>query len=278
MSSNTIEQARIQRAEAVSFIKERLPINPEYLLILGTGLGELAENMTINLELPYKDIPHFPVSTVESHTGKLLMGYLGGKPVMAMQGRFHYYEGYSMNQIVFPIRVAKMLGIQTLLVSNACGGLNPNFERGDIMLINDHINFLGDNPLIGANDPDLGPRFPDMSQPYTKHLLVTANQVALDAGIKIHQGVYLAVSGPMLETKAEYRYMRQLGADAVGMSTVPEVIAAVHMGMNVLGVSVITDECFPDSLKPVSLDDVLNAAAMAKPQLTRIVVGMLERL
>lgn len=278
MSSNTIEQARIQRAEAVSFIIERLPINPEYLLILGTGLGELAENMTINLELPYKDIPHFPVSTVESHTGKLLMGYLGGKPVMAMQGRFHYYEGYSMNQIVFPIRVAKMLGIQTLLVSNACGGLNPNFERGDIMLINDHINFLGDNPLIGANDPDLGPRFPDMSQPYTKHLLVTANQVALDAGIKIHQGVYLAVSGPMLETKAEYRYMRQLGADAVGMSTVPEVIAAVHMGMKVLGVSVITDECFPDSLKPVSLDDVLNAAAMAKPQLTRIVVGMLERL
>ncbi len=278
MSSNTIEQARIQRAEAVSFIKERLPINPEYLLILGTGLGELAEEMTINLELPYKDIPHFPVSTVESHTGKLLMGYLGGKPVMAMQGRFHYYEGYSMNQIVFPIRVAKMLGIQTLLVSNACGGLNPNFERGDIMLINDHINFLGDNPLIGANDPDLGPRFPDMSQPYTKHLLVTANQVALDARIKIHQGVYLAVSGPMLETKAEYRYMRQLGADAVGMSTVPEVIAAVHMGMKVLGVSVITDECFPDSLEPVSLDDVLNAAAMAKPQLTRIVVGMLERL
>ena len=278
MSSNTIEQARIQRAEAVSFIKERLPINPEYLLILGTGLGELAENMTINLELPYKDIPHFPVSTVESHTGKLLMGYLGGKPVMAMQGRFHYYEGYSMNQIVFPIRVAKMLGIQTLLVSNACGGLNPNFERGDIMLINDHINFLGDNPLIGANDPDLGPRFPDMSQPYTKHLLVTANQVALDAGIKIHQGVYLAVSGPMLETKAEYRYMRQLGADAVGMSTVPEVIAAVHMGMKVLGISVITDECFPDSLEPVSLDDVLSAAAMAKPQLTRIVVGLLERL
>ena len=278
MSTNTIEQARIQRAEAVSFIKEHLTINPEYLLILGTGLGELAEEMTIEIELLYKDVPHFPVSTVESHTGKLLMGYLGGKPVMAMQGRFHYYEGYSMNQIVFPIRVAKMLGIQTLLVSNACGGLNPNFQRGDIMLINDHINFLGDNPLIGANDPDLGPRFPDMSQPYTKHLLIAANQVALDEGIKIHQGVYLAVSGPMLETKAEYRYMRQLGADVVGMSTVPEVIAAVHMGMKVLGISVITDECFPDSLEPVSLDDVLNAAAMAKPQLTRIVVGLLERL
>tara|TARA_B100000575_G_scaffold235404_1_gene197144 strand:+ start:22649 stop:23485 length:837 start_codon:yes stop_codon:yes gene_type:complete len=278
MSINTIEQARNQRVEAISFIKERLPINPEYLLILGTGLGKLAEEMTLELELPYKDIPHFPVSTVESHTGKLLIGYLGGKPVMAMQGRFHYYEGYSMNQIVFPIRVAKKLGIQTLLVSNACGGLNPKFKRGDIMLINDHINFLGDNPLIGVNDPDLGPRFPDMSQPYTKHLLATANQIAIDAEIEIHQGVYLAVSGPMLETKAEYRYMRQLGADVVGMSTVPEVIAAVHMDMEVLGISVITDECFPDSLEPVSLDDVLNAAKMAKPQLTRIVVGLLERL
>jgi purine-nucleoside phosphorylase len=197
---------------------------------------------------------------------------------MAMQGRFHYYEGYSMNQIAFPVRVAKMLGIQTLLVSNACGGLNPNFERGDIMLINDHINFLGDNPLIGPNDPDLGPRFPDMSQPYTERLLATAEQVALDAGIKMHQGVYLAVSGPMMETKAEYRYMRQLGADVVGMSTVPEVIAAVHMSMEVLGVSVITDECFPDALEPVSLDDVLEAAAMAEPQLTRVVVGVLERL
>ena len=278
MSRNIIEQARNQRAEAASFIKERLPIEPEYLLILGTGLGQLAEEMTVELELPYEEIPHFPVSTVESHAGKLLMGNLGGKSVMAMQGRFHYYEGYSMNQIVFPVRIAKMLGIQTLLVSNACGGLNPNYERGDIMLINDHINFLGDNPLIGPNDPNLGPRFPDMSQPYTERLLSTAKQVALDEDIKIHQGVYLAVSGPMLETKAEYRYMRQLGADVVGMSTVPEVIAAIHMSMEVLGISVITDECFPDSLEPVSLDDVLEAAAMAEPHLTRIVVGVLERL
>lgn len=278
MSRNIIEQARNQRAEAASFIKERLPIEPEYLLILGTGLGQLAEEMTVELELPYEEIPHFPVSTVESHAGKLLMGNLGGKSVMAMQGRFHYYEGYSMNQIVFPVRIAKMLGIQTLLVSNACGGLNPNYERGDIMLINDHINFLGDNPLIGPNDPNLGPRFPDMSQPYTERLLSTAEQVALDEDIKIHQGVYLAVSGPMLETKAEYRYMRQLGADVVGMSTVPEVIAAIHMSMEVLGISVITDECFPDSLEPVSLDDVLEAAAMAEPHLTRIVVGVLERL
>ena len=278
MSSNPLQQARIQRAQAVAFIKERLPIDPEYLLILGTGLGQLAEEMTVEVELPYEEIPHFPVSTVESHAGKLLIGYLGGKSIMAMQGRFHYYEGYSMNQIAFPVRVAKMLGIQTLLVSNACGGLNPNFERGDIMLINDHINFLGDNPLIGPNDPDLGPRFPDMSQPYTERLLATAEQVALDAGIKMHQGVYLAVSGPMMETKGEYRYMRQLGADVVGMSTVPEVIAAVHMSMEVLGISVITDECFPDALEPVSLDDVLEAAAMAEPQLTRVVVGVLERL
>ena len=278
MSSNPLQQARIQRAQAVAFIKERLPIDPEYLLILGTGLGQLAEEMTVEVELLYEDIPHFPVSTVESHAGKLLIGYLGGKSIMAMQGRFHYYEGYTMNQIAFPVRVAKMLGIQTLLVSNACGGLNPNFERGDIMLINDHINFLGDNPLIGPNDPDLGPRFPDMSQPYTERLLATAEQVALDAGIKMHQGVYLAVSGPMMETKGEYRYMRQLGADVVGMSTVPEVIAAVHMSMEVLGISVITDECFPDALEPVSLDDVLEAAAMAEPQLTRVVVGVLERL
>jgi len=278
MIHKTIETARAQRAEAAAFIQEHFETAPEYLLILGTGLGQLAEEMTVDTVLPYDEIPHFPVSTVESHAGKLLVGCLGGKPVMAMQGRFHYYEGYSMQQIVFPVRVAKALGVQTLLVSNACGGLNPNFERGDIMLINDHINFLGDNPLMGPNDPDLGPRFPDMSTPYTERLMATAEQAALDLGIKMHQGVYLAVSGPMLETKAEYRYMRQLGADVVGMSTVPEVIAAVHMSMEVLGISVITDECFPDSLQPVSLDDVLEAAAMAEPQLTRVVVEVLKRL
>jgi len=278
MIHKTIETARAQRAEAAAFIQEHFETAPEYLLILGTGLGQLAEEMTVDTVLPYDEIPHFPVSTVESHAGKLLVGCLGGKPVMAMQGRFHYYEGYSMQQIVFPVRVAKALGVQTLLVSNACGGLNPNFERGDIMLINDHINFLGDNPLMGPNDPELGPRFPDMSTPYTERLMATAEQAALDLGIKMHQGVYLAVSGPMLETKAEYRYMRQLGADVVGMSTVPEVIAAVHMSMEVLGISVITDECFPDSLQPVSLDDVLEAAAMAEPQLTRVVVEVLKRL
>ena len=273
-------------------------IECEYV-VLATGMWSRQIGEKMGVSIPLYPAEHFYVITepienlsptlpvirdfdssvyVKEDAGKLLIGDLGGKSVMAMQGRFHYYEGYSMNQIVFPIRVAKMLGIQTLLVSNACGGLNPNYERGDIMLINDHINFLGDNPLIGPNDPNLGPRFPDMSQPYTERLLSTAEQVALDAGIKMHQGVYLAVSGPMLETKAEYRYMRQLGADVVGMSTVPEVIAAVHMSMEVLGISVITDECFPDSLEPVSLDDVLEAAAMAEPHLTRIVVGVLERL
>jgi purine-nucleoside phosphorylase len=195
-----------------------------------------------------------------------------------MQGRFHYYEGYTMQQIAFPVRVAKALGCHTLVVSNACGGLNPIYRRGDVMIINDHINFLGDNPLIGPNDDQLGPRFPDMSEPYTERLIEIAENTALEKAVKVHKGVYLAVSGPMMETRAEYRYMRQLGADVVGMSTVPEVIAAVHMGMDVLGISVITDECFPDALEPVQLEDVLEAAAMAEPKMTQIIIGVLERL
>ena len=275
---DTVTDFRKKRDESVAYLKDQVNFQPEYLLILGTGLGQLAEEIDEQYSINYDDIPHFPVSTVESHHGRLIFGHLGGKPVMAMQGRFHYYEGYSMQQIAFPVRVAKALGAQTLLVSNACGGLNPNFRRGDIMLIRDHINFLGDNPLIGPNDPELGPRFPDMSEPYTERLLDTAETVALDLGIKMHEGVYLAVSGPMMETKAEYRYMRQLGADVVGMSTVPEVIAAVHMGLDVLGISVITDECFPDALESVSLDDVLEAAGMAEPKMTQIIIGVLSRL
>lgn len=276
---DTIEEFRSKRNEATSYIRNRInDFRLEYLVILGTGLGQLAEEVELLTSIEYDDIPHFPVSTVESHHGRLLFGHLGGKPVIAMQGRFHFYEGYSMQEIVFPVRVARALGVQTLIVSNACGGLNPNFTRGDIMLINDHINFLADNPLIGPNDNELGPRFPDMSEPYTKRLIETAETVALDLSIKMHEGVYLAVSGPMLETKAEYRYMRQLGADVVGMSTVPEVIAAVHMGLQVLGISVITDECFPDALKPVRLDDVLEAAALAEPKLTQIIKGVLELL
>lgn len=276
---DTVAEFRSKRDEAVFFIENKIgDFRPEYLVILGTGLGQLAEEIDLVIDIEYDDIPHFPVSTVESHHGRLLFGHLGGKPVMAMQGRFHYYEGYTMQEIVFPVRVSRSLGVQTLIVSNACGGLNPNFSRGDIMLITDHINFLGDNPLIGPNDKELGPRFPDMSEPYTERLIETAESVALELSIKMHEGVYLAISGPMLETKAEYRYMRQLGADVVGMSTVPEVISAVHMGLEVLGISVITDECFPDALEPVSLDDVLEAAGMAEPKMTQVIVGVLERL
>lgn len=278
MKYDTVEEFRKKRDQAVAFIRQQTDFQPEYLLILGTGLGQLADEIETEHIISYSNIPHFPVSTVESHAGKLIFGKLGGKDVVAMQGRFHYYEGYTMQQIAFPVRVAKAIGAQSLLVSNACGGLNPNFSRGDIMLITDHINFLGDNPLIGPNDDELGPRFPDMSEPYTERLLELAENVALEHSIKMHQGVYLAVTGPMLETKAEYRYMRQLGADVVGMSTVPEVISAVHMGMDVLGISVITDECFPDALEPVDIEDVLAAAAMAEPKMTQVIINVLERL
>lgn len=278
MKYDTVEEFRSKRDEAVNFIKRETSFQPEYLLILGTGLGQLADEIETEHILSYSDIPNFPVSTVEGHAGKLIFGKLGGKEVVAMQGRFHYYEGYTMQQIAFPVRVAKAVGAQSLFVSNACGGLNPNFSRGDIMLLTDHINFLGDNPLIGPNDDELGPRFPDMSEPYTERLLELAENVALENSIKMHQGVYLAVTGPMLETKAEYRYMRQLGADVVGMSTVPEVISAVHMGMDVLGISVITDECFPDALQAVDIEDVLAAAAMAEPKMTQVIIKVLERL
>ncbi len=278
MVFDTVAEFRAKRNDAVQFIQSQTDFIPDYLLILGTGLGQLADEIETATSIDYEEIPHFPTSTVESHAGRLIFGVLGGKNVVAMQGRFHYYEGYTMQQIAFPVRVARALGAQSLFVSNACGGLNPNFRRGDIMLINDHINFLADNPLIGPNDDELGPRFPDMSEPYTTRLVEIAETVALEHAIKMHQGVYLAVSGPTLETKAEYRYMRRLGADVVGMSTVPEVIAAVHMGMDVMGISVITDECFPDALEPVNMEHVLEGAAMAEPKMTRVIISVLERL
>ncbi|TVQ68171.1 MAG: purine-nucleoside phosphorylase [Balneolaceae bacterium] len=278
MSINSVEEERLMRREALEFIRSKTTSRPNYLLILGTGLGQLADEIDVETEIPYEEIPHFPVSTVESHAGKLLFGKLGGKEVVAMQGRFHYYEGYTMRQIVFPVRVLKANGAHTLIVSNACGGMNPNFKKGDIMLINDHINLLGDNPLMGPNDDELGPRFPDMSDPYTESLRETAQNVALAGAVPMHQGVYAAVSGPMLETRAEYRYLRLIGGDVVGMSTVPEVIAAVHMQMDVLGISVITDECFPEALEPVNLEDILQAAAMAEPKMTKVIIGVLEKL
>lgn len=278
MTIDSVSAFRSKRDEALEFIQQHTDVRPNHLLILGTGLGQLGDEMEVHTVLSYDEIPHFPISTVESHAGRLLFGTLGGKEVVAMQGRFHFYEGYTMQEIVFPIRVLKENGAHTLFVSNASGGMNPNFRAGDIMLIRDHINLLGDNPLVGANDPELGPRFPDMSDPYTERLREIAHNVALKEGIHIHQGVYVAVCGPMLETKAEYRYLRLIGADVVGMSTVPEVIAAVHMGMDVLGMSVITDECFPDALKPANLEDILDAAAMAEPNLTRVITRILEKL
>lgn len=278
MQRESVEEFRKKRDEAVSYLQNQTDERPDYLIILGTGLGDLGEKIDLADSISYADIPHFPVSTVESHAGHLLFGTLSGKNVVAMQGRFHYYEGYSMQQIAFPIRVLKALSTSTLLVSNACGGMNPNYARGDIMLINDHINMLGDNPLIGPNDDELGPRFPDMSEPYTERLSDLAEEVALEKNIKMHEGVYLALSGPTLETKAEYRFLRQIGADVVGMSTVPEVITAVHMDMDVLGISAITDECFPDALEPVVIEDVLEAAGIAEPKMTQVIMGVLEQL
>lgn len=278
MAYDSVETFREKRTEALHYIQSKTDMRPNYMLILGTGLGQLADEMDIETEIPYDSIPNFPVSTVESHAGKLLFGTLGGKQVVAMQGRFHYYEGYTMQQIVFPVRVLKANGADTLIVSNACGGMNPNHCRGDIMLIRDHINLLGDNPLIGPNDDELGPRFPDMSEPYTERLLDIARTAALEQQIPMHQGVYAALSGPMMETKAEYRFLRLIGADVVGMSTVPEVLSAVHMGMEVLGISVITDECFPDALEPVQIEDVLEAAGTAEPKMTRVIIRVLEKL
>ena len=278
MNFDTVAEFRQKRQEALSFIQKHTNLHPENVIILGTGLGRLAEQMDVQDSISYSDIPHFPTSTVESHAGRLLFGELNGKKVVAMQGRFHYYEGYSMQQIVFPLRVLQANGANTLFVSNAAGGMNPQYRRGDIMCIVDHINLLGDNPLIGPNDDQLGVRFPDMSEPYTPELTTMAEQVALDEKVKMHQGVYIAVSGPNLETRAEYRYLRLIGGDVVGMSTVPEVIAAAHMGMRILGISVITDECFPESLEKVRMEDILVAADIAEPKMTRIISGVLARL
>jgi purine-nucleoside phosphorylase len=269
---------REQMFRAAGVIRGYSSIQPEIGIILGTGLGRLAERIETAAVIDYNEIPGFPLSTVESHSGKLIMGTLGGKFVAAMQGRFHFYEGYSMQQIAFPVRVMYELGATTLLISNASGGLNPLYRRGDLMLIDDHINLLGDNPLIGANDETLGPRFPDMSEPYSRELIALAEDVALQAKIPVYKGTYVAVPGPNLETRAEYRFLRTIGADTVGMSTVPEVIVARHMGMRVMGISIITDECFPDSLVPVSVQEIIATASLAEPQMTRIMEDVIERL
>ena len=271
-------ELRRQIDEALAFLRTKTSMEPAIGIILGTGLGGLAGEIETNVVVDYRDIPHFPLSTVESHQGKLIFGRLGGRPVVAMQGRFHFYEGYSMRQVTFPVRVMKFLGVATLLISNAAGGMNPQFARGTIMIITDHINLQGDNPLIGPNDETLGPRFPDMSEPYDRRLIALAEGVALDLKTRTERGVFVAVPGPNLETRAEYRFLRMIGADAVGMSTVPECIVANHMGVRVLGFSIITDECFPDALQPAKVEEIIAVAKSTEPTLTAIMKGVVERL
>ncbi len=264
--------------DAVQFIRTKTSSRPTIGIILGTGLGGLVNEIDITCTIDYATIPHFPISTVESHHGKLIFGMLSGKDVVVMQGRFHYYEGYDLKQITFPVRVMKFLGVETLLISNAAGGMNPLYRRGDLMLIDDHINLIGDNPLIGPNDDELGPRFPDMSEPYSIALMKIAEDVALENKIRMQKGVFVAMAGPNLETKAEYRFLRGIGADAVGMSTIPEDIVAIHMGMKVLGISIITDECFPDALAPADIPTIIKTAMEAEPKLTTIMKGVVAQL
>jgi purine-nucleoside phosphorylase len=257
---------RVESAAAV--VRGRTALRPEVAIILGTGLGALARDIAIETEVPYGELPGFPLSTVESHAGRLLLGRLGGRPVAAMQGRFHRYEGYDLQQVAFPV----------LAVSNACGGMHPLWRPGDLVLLSDHINLLGDNPLVGPNDDRLGPRFPDMSEPYDRELRSLARAIALEQGTTLREGVYVAVPGPNLETRAEYRMLRAIGADVVGMSTVPEVIVAVHQGMRVVGISIITDQCLPDALEPADINRIIATAAAAEPRLTRLLTTLVERL
>jgi purine-nucleoside phosphorylase len=264
--------------DAARVIGARFSARPDAVIILGTGLGRLATEIEQPVVIPYEDVPGFSASTVESHAGRLLCGTLGAKTVIAMQGRFHRYEGYSLQQVTFPVRVLRALGADTLFVSNACGGLNPLWSAGDLMLITDHLNLLGDSPLIGPNDDRLGPRFPDMSAPYDSALSALARRVAADEGIGLREGVYAAVVGPNLETRAEYRFLRAVGADVVGMSTVPETIVAVHSGMRVLGLSIITDMCNPDALEPATVEKIIAVANRAEPALTKLVRRVLERM
>ncbi len=278
MSEATAEEMRRRLQEAVDGIRGRSRLAPEVAVILGTGLGALAHDIEVETVISYEEIPHFPLSTVETHRGRLLLGTLAGKRVVAMQGRFHRYEGYTLQQVTLPVRVLRLLGAGTLFVSNACGGMNPLWGPGDLVAIDDHVNLLGDNPLIGPNLDELGPRFPDMSEVYDRELLRLAEESALDLRIPLRRGVYAAVSGPNLETRAEYRMLHALGADVVGMSTVPEAIVARHMGMRVLGISIITDACLPDHLEPADIQTIIRTANEAEPRLTAIFRAVLEKM
>lgn len=259
-------------------VRARCELEPELAIILGTGLAALAEHVEVEAAVPYGEIPDFPVSTAETHAGRLLLGELEGRRVAVMQGRVHRYEGYPLPEVAYPVRVLRELGAQTLIVSNVSGGLHPLWEAGDLVLLADHINLLGDNPLVGPNPEELGPRFPDMSEPYDERLRAVAREEALRLGITLREGVYVAVPGPNLETAAEYRMLRTLGADVVGMSTVPEVIVARHGGMRVLGLSIVTDVCLPDALQPVDIEEIIATAGRAEPRLTELVRAVVARL
>lgn len=264
--------------ETAEFLNSQQKCAPQIGIILGTGLGGLVKEIKIEKSIAYSEIPNFPVSTVEGHQGRLIFGHIKGKAVMAMQGRFHYYEGYNMKEVTFPVRVMKQMGIKNLIVSNASGGLNPFFAVGDIMIIEDHINMFGDNPLLGKNNPELGPRFPDMSQPYKRELIQRAHAIAKKEGIELKQGVYVGTSGPTFETPAEYKYFRIIGGDAVGMSTVPEVIVARHAGISCFGVSIITDSGVPGQIVEISHEEVQEVAAAAEPKMTKVIAELIATL
>ncbi len=274
----TTSQLASEINEAAEFVRGKSRLRPEVGIILGTGLGDFADGLAVEAVVPYRDIPRFPVSTVESHAGELHLGTLAGRAVAVMKGRVHYYEGYTMRQVAFPVRVLKALGCHTLVVTNACGGMNPDLPVGSIVVTSDHINLMGDNPLIGENDDELGPRFPDMSEPYARPLVALAERVALELQIPLRRAVFVAVPGPNLETAAEYRFLRWIGADVVGMSLVPEDLAAVHGGQRVLALSVVTDACLPDDLHPVDIPEILTVAARTAPTLIRLIGGIVRRL
>ncbi|MCK4237254.1 MAG: purine-nucleoside phosphorylase [Candidatus Krumholzibacteria bacterium] len=265
--------------ESASFIRKHVKARPSFGIILGSGLGGLAGNIKAKARIPYKDVPGFPVSTVAGlHAGNLIIGELSGRQVVAMEGRVHYYEGYSMQQATFPVRVMRALGARSLILTSAVGGMNPHLDRGDLVVVTDHINFMGDNPLIGPNDERLGPRFPDMSEPYCRKYIALLEKVALDMKIHVRRGVLVAVAGPNLETAAEYRFLRRIGADTVGMSIVPETIAAVHAGMKVLGISVVTDMALPDCLEPVNIAEIVAVAKKGEAKLCKLIVEFLKRV
>jgi purine-nucleoside phosphorylase len=274
MASELLDHIRA----AAAAVQAKTRVVPEAGIILGTGLGDFAAGLQADVVVPYGEIPHFPHSTVESHAGELHVGTLAGRPVAIMKGRVHYYEGYSMRQVAFPTRVLQAIGCRTLIVTNACGGMNPDMPAGTIVVTTDHINLMGDNPLIGANDDELGPRFPDMSEPYSRALVALAERVALELKIPLQRGVFVGVAGPNLETPAEYRFLRAIGADVVGMSLVPENLVAVHGGLRVLSFNVVTDACLPDALHPVNLDAVLAVARRMAPVLQRLVTEVVRRL